>query len=94
MALLSLKEVHLAYGSAPLLDGVDLQVEPGERLALVGRNGSGKSSLLRIIAGETLPDSGELVRTAGLRIGRLAQEVPPDQEGSVFDTVAKTGRNS
>ncbi len=89
MALLSLKEVHLAYGSAPLLDGVDLQVEPGERLALVGRNGSGKSSLLRIIAGETLPDSGELVRTAGLRIGRLAQEVPPDQEGSVFDTVAQ-----
>ena len=88
MALLSLKEVHLAYGSAPLLDGIDLQIEPGERLALVGRNGSGKSSLMRIIAGQIAPDHGEIVRTTGLRVAHLAQEVPPDQDGTVFDVVA------
>ncbi|CAK0780494.1 ATP-binding protein Uup [Gammaproteobacteria bacterium] len=88
MALLNLKDIHLAYGGASLLDGVDLQVEQGERLALVGRNGSGKSSLMRLIAGEIKADSGEVVRTAGLKMARLAQEVPPAQEGTVFDVVA------
>lgn len=88
MALLNLKDIHLAYGGAPLLDGVDLQVEQGERLALVGRNGSGKSSLMRLIAGEILPDGGEVLRTSGLKVARLAQEVSSDQEGTVFDVVA------
>ncbi|CAK0778683.1 ATP-binding protein Uup [Gammaproteobacteria bacterium] len=88
MALLNLKDVHLAYGGAPLLDGVTLQVEQGERLALVGRNGSGKSSLMRLIAGEISPDSGEVLRTSGLKMARLAQEVPSAQEGTVFDVVA------
>ncbi len=88
MALLSLKEIQLAFGGAPLLDGVDLQIEPGERLGLVGRNGSGKSSLMRVIAGDIVPESGEIIRTTSLRMAHLAQEVPPEQAGTVFDVVA------
>ncbi|CAK0746250.1 ATP-binding protein Uup [Gammaproteobacteria bacterium] len=88
MNLLTLKDIHLAYGGAPLLDGVELQLEKGERLALVGRNGSGKSSLMRLIVGEIAPDRGEIARVTGLKMARLAQEVPPEREETVFDVVA------
>src|SRR3954454_1745185 len=76
MALLSLRDVGLAFGGPRLLDHVDWQIERGERVGLLGRNGEGKSTLLRLLAGEIEPDDGEVVRPQGTRIARLAQEVP------------------
>ncbi|MDJ0779978.1 MAG: ATP-binding cassette domain-containing protein [Gammaproteobacteria bacterium] len=88
MPLLTARNLHHAYGDRPLLDGVDLNVEAGERLCLVGRNGSGKSTLLQILAGTIQPDDGELISDSGLRIAALGQEVPADLDGSVYDCVA------
>jgi ABC transport system ATP-binding/permease protein len=89
MPLLTLRNIQLSYGAAPLLDGVNLAIEPGERLCLVGRNGAGKSTLMKLIAGEIQADDGDLEKQPGLTIARLVQEVPPDTEGSVFDVVAR-----
>jgi len=88
MALLRLQNVHLAFGGEPLLDGVELNIEAGERLCLIGRNGAGKSSLMRLLAGEITADDGRIVRRDGLRVARLDQEVPRDLGGSVYDAVA------
>jgi len=88
MALLSLRGVSLAFGGPRLLDGVDLQVERGERVCLLGRNGEGKSTLLKLIGGALEPDEGEIARQQGLRVARLAQEVPRDRVGTVADEVA------
>ena len=88
MTLLRLDNVSLAYGHLPLLAHVDFQIEAGERVCLVGRNGTGKSTLLRVITGAALPDEGEIWRQETLRIGHLEQEVPPDTEQTVFETVA------
>lgn len=88
MALLNLRDVHLSYGHPPLLDGVSLTVEEGERLCLIGRNGEGKSTLLRIIAGEVPPDEGERLLQRGARVAKLEQEVPASLRGSVFEVVA------
>lgn len=74
MSLLALLDAHLAYGDQPLLDGAQLMLQPGERVGLIGRNGTGKSSLLRIIAGATALDDGDLKRRDGLRIGFVPQE--------------------
>ena len=74
MPLLTLDRISLAYGHVPLLERADLRIEPGERVALIGRNGSGKSSLLKIVAGEVPPDAGTVWRAPGLRVARLAQE--------------------
>jgi len=76
MPLLTLDRVSLAFGHLPLFEDASLRVEPGERLALIGRNGTGKSTLLKVIAGEVQPDSGEVWRAPGLRIARLEQDVP------------------
>ncbi|MGD0043202.1 MAG: ATP-binding cassette domain-containing protein, partial [Isosphaeraceae bacterium] len=88
MALLSLRGVSLAFGGPRLLDQVDLQIEPGERLCLLGRNGEGKSTLLRLIRGEIEPDEGTIIRQQGLRITRLPQDVPAGH-GAVADLVAR-----
>ncbi|MEI6971247.1 MAG: ATP-binding cassette domain-containing protein [bacterium] len=87
MALLSLTNVSLRYGSHPLLDKVELHIERGDRICLLGINGTGKSSLLKILAGETNPDDGEVVRSSRLRVSCLPQQVPPDLEGSIIDIV-------
>ena len=89
MALLSLQNVHMAFGGPPVLDGVELLVEPGERICLVGRNGAGKSTLLKIISGELVLDEGEVIRQRGLKISRLEQEVPLNRAGTVFDVVSE-----
>jgi ATP-binding cassette subfamily F protein uup len=68
MPLLTFDRLELAYGHHPLLDGASLVIEAGERIGLIGRNGTGKSSLLKIIAGESLPDAGEVWRSPGLRL--------------------------
>ncbi|SDY37870.1 ATP-binding cassette, subfamily F, uup [Allochromatium warmingii] len=88
MTLLTLDSIGLSYGLPPLLDSVSFAIERGERLCLIGRNGAGKSTLLRIVAGEVQPDSGRVHVNQGLRIGRLAQEVPGAVEASVFEVVA------
>jgi len=87
MALLGVKEVSLSYGSVPLLDRVTLNIERGDRICLLGVNGTGKSSFLRVLAGETTPDSGELAKSAGLRVARLPQQVPTHLKGRVLDIV-------
>ncbi|HEY4133581.1 MAG TPA: ATP-binding cassette domain-containing protein [Alphaproteobacteria bacterium] len=77
--LLTLQNVHQTFGGTPLLVGAELAIGAGERLCLVGRNGSGKSSLLKIAAGELIPDKGERVLQGGVTIRYLAQE--PDLSG-------------
>ncbi|MBT8042718.1 MAG: ATP-binding cassette domain-containing protein, partial [Pontiella sp.] len=76
MALLSLQNIHKAFGAAPLLNDATLQVERGERICLVGRNGEGKSTLLKIVNGDLEPDAGEIIRQPGLKVSRLRQNVP------------------
>jgi len=88
MPLLRLDKVSLAFGHRPLLDGVDLELRKGERVCLVGRNGEGKSSLLRVISGEQAADDGEVRVRPGLRVAALAQEVMLDSAEPVFDVVA------
>jgi ATP-binding cassette subfamily F protein uup len=88
MPLLRLDNVSLAFGHRPLLDKVKLEIRRGEQLCLVGRNGEGKSSLLRVIAGEVKPDAGSVWVRQGVRIASLAQEIPLETTGDVFDVVA------
>ncbi len=88
MALLTLRNITLAFGGPPLLDGITLQIEQGERLCLMGRNGSGKSTLLKLVGGEFPPDGGDIVRQQGLRVALVSQEVPQGLSGTVFDVVA------
>lgn len=85
--MLNLKNVTLGYGGPPLLDNVSLQIKSGDRICLLGANGAGKSSLLRILAGESPPDSGQIIHAAGLRITRLPQQVPTHLHGPVLDVV-------
>jgi ABC transport system ATP-binding/permease protein len=88
MPLLRLDNVSLAYGPEPLLDNVKLEIRSGERVCLVGRNGEGKSSLMKLLTGEAAPDSGEVWIRPGTRIAHLAQEVSNDSPETVFDIVA------
>ncbi len=88
MALLTLTNAHLAYGHVPLLDGADFALEPGERVALIGRNGAGKSSLLKILAGLERPDDGVLQVQGGVRRVYVAQEPSFKAGTTVFDAVA------
>ncbi len=87
MALISLREVCLSFGAGALLDGATLHVERGDRICLLGRNGAGKSSLLRIITGALKPDEGLVQREQGLRVSWLPQQVPSDLTGTVADVV-------
>jgi len=89
VTLLRLEQLQLAYGTQVLLDGADLVLEKGERLALVGRNGTGKSTLLKLVAGDIEPDGGHIWRAPGLKIGVLAQELPDATGQTIFDVVAQ-----
>lgn len=86
MALIHLKDIHLAFGIAPILDGVNLSIDAGERLCLIGRNGEGKSTLLKLIHGDLQPDSGEVIINNAVRIGMLEQDVP-ENHGNILDIV-------
>ncbi|MDH3870586.1 MAG: ATP-binding cassette domain-containing protein [Gammaproteobacteria bacterium] len=88
MPLLRLDKVSLAFGHRPLLEEVDLELGRGERVCLVGRNGEGKSSLMRILCGEIVADDGGLWVRPATRIAYLAQEVAHDSNDTVFDVVA------
>jgi ATP-binding cassette subfamily F protein uup len=94
MALLQLKEIRLAYGSSPLLEGVDLALERGDRVCLVGRNGAGKTSLMRLLAGAEKPDDGELIRSPGTVVAMLTQELPPQLPGTVGQILIASAQNA
>jgi ATP-binding cassette subfamily F protein uup len=89
MALLTLTNAHLAFGHVPLLDGADFSLESGDRVALIGRNGAGKSSLLKILAGLDKPDDGLLQLQAGVRRVYVAQEPQFQPGATVFDAVSE-----
>ncbi|MCL5260837.1 MAG: ATP-binding cassette domain-containing protein [Gammaproteobacteria bacterium] len=86
--LIAVDNVSLAYGLEPLLDKVKLQITSAERVCLIGRNGTGKSSLLKIIDGSLQPDSGNIWRKPNLRIARLEQELPQKIPNTVYEYVA------
>ena len=88
MPILTLDGVSLAFGHLPLLDRASLRIEADERIALIGRNGSGKSSLLRVVSAEIAADTGAIWRAPGIRVARLDQDVPAAGDRSVFDEVA------
>jgi ATP-binding cassette subfamily F protein uup len=88
MPLVSLDHIRIAYGHLPLLDDASLLIEAGERVCLIGRNGTGKSTLLQIIGGEVIPDAGTVRRQPALRIARLEQDVPLSTDRPVRDVVA------
>ncbi len=87
MALISLQDISLAFGGPLVFDQLTLHLEPGERVALLGRNGVGKTTLMKVLAGHLGIDSGEIVTQKGIQVAHLAQEVPLDIQGTVFDVV-------
>ena len=89
MPLVSLDQVSLAYGHLPLLDAASVQIEQGERICVIGRNGTGKSTLLQVVGGELAPDAGQAWTQPGLRIGRLAQDAPLQDARPVFEVVSE-----
>ncbi len=89
MALITVRNITLAFGGAPIFDGIDFQVEQGDRLCLMGRNGTGKSTLLKLISGELPPEGGEIVRQQGLKVALVSQDIPQGLSGGVFDVVAE-----
>ncbi len=88
MALVGLQDIKVSFGGPLLLEGVDLSIDRGERVCLVGRNGTGKSTIMRLITGEVRPDSGQIVFQQGVKITLLTQEAPQNIHGSVFDMVS------
>lgn len=88
MSLLFLRDVSLSFGAAPLLDKINFSINPLERVCIVGRNGEGKSTLLKVIEGIQSPDDGSRIVQDGVRIAKLQQDVPHNVIGSVFEVVA------
>ena len=89
MAQIRLRNISLAFGPDKLLDDAELVIEQGDKIAILGRNGQGKSTLLKVLDGEIEPDDGEIVRSDGVKLARLQQEVPSGEDNrSVFEVVA------
>jgi ATP-binding cassette subfamily F protein uup len=89
MALLALRSLSIAFGGPPVLDRADLGIERGERVCLLGRNGAGKTTVMKLLDRTIAPDEGEVVWQTGITVTRLAQEIPGDVTGTTFDVVAK-----
>ena len=96
MAIIGMRDMCWGFGGPPLLENLSLQIEKGERVCLVGRNGVGKSSMLKLFSGELIPDSGTVWRQQGITVAALEQDVPPGFDGTIFEVVAEglgeTGR--
>jgi ATP-binding cassette subfamily F protein uup len=88
MPLFSFDSLSISFGRDPLLEHANLQIEAGERVCVIGRNGAGKSTLLKIVGGEVQPDAGEIWRQPGLTVSRLNQELPFEEDATVYDVVA------
>ena len=89
MPLVALDRASVAFGHLPLLDEIAFQVDAGERIAIIGRNGTGKSTLLQILSGDLQPDSGLVLRQPGTRVARLVQDVPLSTDRTVADVVGE-----
>ncbi len=89
MSLLTLRAVNVSFGGPAILQSIDLRIEPRERICLVGRNGEGKSTLMKVLLAELAVDGGEVVTRQGLKIAQLEQDVPDALIGRVFDVVAR-----
>ena len=96
MALIGMRNMCWGFVEPPLLENITFQIEKGERVCLLGRNGVGKSTLLKLLSGQMTPDSGDVWRQQGIRVAALEQDVPAGFDGTIFDVVAqglgKTGR--
>ena len=88
MALLNFQNITLSFGSAPLFDSISLQIHKGEKITLLGRNGTGKTTFMKLIHGEIEADSGEVIRENTLKTSLLAQEVPQNIPGTIYDVIA------
>ena len=89
MSQIHLKNISIAFGADPLLDKVDLIIEAKERLCILGRNGTGKSTLLKLINGEIKPDGGEISYQSGITIAKLDQDVPSNMSGTVYKVITQ-----
>ncbi len=95
MSLIRLRNIHVGFGGPAILESISVSIEAGERLCLLGRNGTGKSTLLKVISGEVKPDGGDLEFKQNLKIAVLDQEPRGDLQGSIFDVVAMgLGKNA
>ena len=89
MAYINLRNISLAFGGPSLFEDISLRISKGERICLLGRNGTGKSTLLKVIAGELPPDDGIIDRQQGLRVARLEQDVPRELQGTIYEAIAQ-----
>ncbi|MDP6040316.1 MAG: ATP-binding cassette domain-containing protein, partial [Candidatus Latescibacteria bacterium] len=89
MALITLNQIGITFGDPPLLDSIDLQIQPNERICLLGRNGAGKSTLMKIITREMAPDSGEVSYQKNTRVALLGQDVPRGLTGTVRNIISE-----
>jgi len=89
MAIIGMRNVCWGFGGPPLLDNISFQIEKGERVCLIGRNGVGKSSLLKLFSGELVPDGGTVWRHQGITVAALKQDVPAGFNGTIFEVVAE-----
>lgn len=89
MPLITIKDLHHSFGDAPVLDHANLSIDKGERICLVGRNGEGKSTLLKLLGKKIKPDEGEVIYSRDTRVTELRQDVPASIEGTVYDVVAE-----
>src|SRR5262245_8926870 len=89
MPLISIRELTIGFRGPSLLDAVSCQIEPGQRIGLLGRNGSGKTTFMRILCGDVEPDGGQVTFAAGTRVALLPQDVPKDIHGSIAGVIAQ-----
>ncbi|MEF2145648.1 MAG: ATP-binding cassette domain-containing protein [Desulfovibrionaceae bacterium] len=89
MALLSATNLTMSFGGPLLLDHISFQIEEGQRVCIMGRNGEGKSTLLRLLSGDLVPDDGQVVRSSGVSVARLSQKVPEVLTGTVYEVVTQ-----
>lgn len=93
MALITLRDITVSFGNAPVLSNLSLSIEPNARACITGRNGEGKSTLLKVIAGIIEPDSGTIIRDKAVRIAYLPQDVPADRPGTVIEILRSEVRD-
>src|SRR5688572_27776090 len=89
MSLITVRELRIGFRGPLLLDGVSCQIEPGQRIGLLGRNGAGKTTFLRILSGQVEADYGQVVFAPGTTVSLLPQDVPQDLTGTIEDVVAQ-----
>src|SRR5678815_945452 len=87
MALLGMQDVTIAFGGPPVHDRAGFSMERGERVCLLGRNGAGKTTVMKLLDGTIAPDGGEIVRQTGITLARLEQQVTQDISGSAYAVV-------